>query len=104
MGALGRRPRGSTVIRVRALPAGVPIDSGVLGAVERSVCMTERQASAYERFQWYRHQRNPDDPGLTVGYVYALTGDVDTDRLGDALREVVSTVFPRLLDYFTEVG
>ncbi|MEU1660908.1 beta-ketoacyl synthase N-terminal-like domain-containing protein [Streptomyces griseofuscus] len=66
--------------------------------------MTERQASAYERFQWYRYQRNPDDPGLTVGYVYALTGEVDTDRLEDALREVVSTAFPRLLDYFTEVG
>ncbi|NEB73768.1 AMP-binding protein, partial [Streptomyces sp. SID14478] len=66
--------------------------------------MTERQASAYERFQWNRHQRNPDDPGLTVGYVYALTGDIDTDRLDDALRKVVSTAFPRLLSYFTEVG
>ncbi|GHI04295.1 hypothetical protein AQI88_26020 [Streptomyces cellostaticus] len=66
--------------------------------------MTERQASAYERFQWYRYQQNPDDPGLTVSYVYALTGDVDTDRLDDALREVVSTAFPRLLCYFTEVG
>ncbi|MEU5959014.1 beta-ketoacyl synthase N-terminal-like domain-containing protein [Streptomyces sp. NPDC047525] len=66
--------------------------------------MTERQASAYERFQWNRHQQNPDDPGLTVGYVYALTGDVDTDRLDGALREVVSTVFPRLLSYFTERG
>ncbi|MGW1375427.1 beta-ketoacyl synthase N-terminal-like domain-containing protein [Streptomyces sp. NPDC002446] len=66
--------------------------------------MTERQASAYERFQWYRYQQNPDDPGLTVSYVYALTGDVDTDRLDDALREVVSTAFPRLLSYFTEVG
>ncbi|MER8062298.1 MULTISPECIES: beta-ketoacyl synthase N-terminal-like domain-containing protein [unclassified Streptomyces] len=66
--------------------------------------MTERQASAYERFQWYRYQQHPDDPGLTIGYVYALTGDVDTDRLEDALREVVSTAFPRLLDYFTEVG
>ncbi|KUM95985.1 hypothetical protein AQI95_42940 [Streptomyces yokosukanensis] len=66
--------------------------------------MTERQASAYERFQWYRYQQNPDDPGLTVSYVYALAGDVDTDRLDDALREVVSTAFPRLLSYFTEIG
>lgn len=66
--------------------------------------MTERQASAYERFQWNRYQQNPDDPGLTVGYVYALTGDVDTDRLDGALREVLSTAFPRLLSYFTEVG
>lgn len=66
--------------------------------------MTERQASAYERFQWNRYQQNPDDPGLTVGYVYALSGDVDTDRLDGALREVVSTEFPRLLSYFTEVG
>ncbi|MEV7019825.1 beta-ketoacyl synthase N-terminal-like domain-containing protein [Streptomyces sp. NPDC093991] len=66
--------------------------------------MTERQASAYERFQWYRYQQNPDDPGITVSYVYALTGDVDTDRLDDALRDVLSTAFPRLLSYFTEVG
>lgn len=66
--------------------------------------MTEREASAYERFQWYRHQQNPDDPGLTVSYVYELTGDVDTDRLDAALRGVVSTVFPRLLGYFTDVG
>ncbi|WP_372349324.1 beta-ketoacyl synthase N-terminal-like domain-containing protein [Streptomyces sp. KL116D] len=66
--------------------------------------MTERQASAYERFQWNRYQRNPDDPGLTVGYVFALTGDVDADRLDAALRDVVATAFPRLLDYFTEVG
>ncbi|MFI1358014.1 AMP-binding protein [Streptomyces sp. NPDC020898] len=36
--------------------------------------------------------------------MYALTGDVDTDRLNDALREAVSTAFPRLLCYFTEVG
>ncbi|MFI2620328.1 beta-ketoacyl synthase N-terminal-like domain-containing protein [Streptomyces sp. NPDC018584] len=66
--------------------------------------MTERQASAYERFQWNRYHQNPDDPGLTIGYVYALSGDVDTDRLDAALREVVSTAFPRLLSYFTEVG
>ncbi|MGW7413254.1 beta-ketoacyl synthase N-terminal-like domain-containing protein [Streptomyces sp. NPDC054863] len=66
--------------------------------------MKERQASAYERFQWLRHLHNPDDPGLTISYVYALTGDVDTDRLNDALREVVSTAFPRLLCYFTDVG
>ncbi|MEU0742880.1 beta-ketoacyl synthase N-terminal-like domain-containing protein [Streptomyces sp. NPDC006134] len=66
--------------------------------------MSERQASAYERFQWYRYQQHPDDPGLTISYVYALTGDVDTGRLDEALREVVSTAFPRLLSYFTEVG
>jgi len=66
--------------------------------------MTQRQASPYESFQWHRHHQNPDDPGLTIGYVYALTGDVDTGRLDDALREVISAVFPRLLCYFTEVG
>lgn len=66
--------------------------------------MTQRQATAYERFQWFRHHRNPDDPGLTVGYVYALSGDIRVDRLNDALRETLSTAFPRLLSYFTEVG
>ncbi|MEU8891627.1 beta-ketoacyl synthase N-terminal-like domain-containing protein [Streptomyces sp. NPDC048442] len=66
--------------------------------------MKERQASVYERFQWFRYLQNPDDPGLTISYVYALTGDVDTDRLNDALREVVSTAFPRLLCYFTDIG
>lgn len=66
--------------------------------------MTQRQASAYESFQWHRYHQIPDDPGLTISYVYALTGDVDISRLDDALREVVSTAFPRLLSYFTDVG
>ncbi|HET9382465.1 MAG TPA: hypothetical protein VFP69_16765, partial [Streptomyces sp.] len=66
--------------------------------------MTRRQATAYERFQWFRHRRSPADPGLTVGYVYALSGDLSVDRLDGALRDTLTTAFPRLLSSFTEVG
>jgi polyketide synthase PksJ len=65
--------------------------------------MTRRQATSYERFQWLRYRRNPDDPGLTISYVYELSGAVDLDWLDAALRETVTTAFPRLLDHFGEV-
>ncbi|MFD9737607.1 beta-ketoacyl synthase N-terminal-like domain-containing protein [Umezawaea sp. NPDC059074] len=51
-----------------------------------------------------RYRANPDDPNLTIGYTCVLRGPVDPDRLDAALREVVVTAFPRLFDYFTEVG
>ncbi len=66
--------------------------------------MARRQATPYERFQWFRYRRNPHDPGLTISYVYALSGAVDQDLLNDALRDTVSTVFPQLPSYFTEAG
>ncbi|WP_410638495.1 beta-ketoacyl synthase N-terminal-like domain-containing protein [Amycolatopsis sp. lyj-346] len=65
--------------------------------------MTMRQATAHEHFQWLRFRGNPGDPNLTIGYTCELRGPADTGRLDAALREVVVTAFPRLLDYFTEV-
>ncbi|QKV80355.1 AMP-binding protein [Amycolatopsis sp. Hca4] len=65
--------------------------------------MTLRQATAHEHFQWLRFRGDPGDPNLTIGYTCELRGPADTGRLDAALREVVVTAFPRLLDYFTEV-
>ena len=49
--------------------------------------MTRRAATPYERFQWERSAAFPDDPNLTLTYVYELRGAFDIDRLESALQQ-----------------
>ncbi|NKD55173.1 MULTISPECIES: beta-ketoacyl synthase N-terminal-like domain-containing protein [unclassified Haematospirillum] len=64
--------------------------------------MTLRKATSYEQFQWMRHKINPDDPGLTLRYRFAIDGAIDFQRLDSSLREVVASRFGCLLGYFFE--
>lgn len=66
--------------------------------------MTLRKATSYEQFQWMRHKINPDDPGLTLRYRFAIDGAIDFQRLDSSLREVVASRFGCLLGYFFREG
>ena len=66
--------------------------------------MPRRTATPYERFQWERSAAYPDDPNLTLRYIYKLRGPLDIDRLERALRRVVEVDFPGLRNYFVEVS